>query len=91
MHKALVLFFPAFFAVSLKAASQQRFTPLHDTVPATLSLRIVPQNFYKQSLPLSCKGELQLQKLTSLPVYFRVGSKEYVDYLERKPNATKTQ
>ncbi|GAA4739408.1 hypothetical protein [Flavisolibacter ginsenosidimutans] len=91
MHKALFFFFPAFFTVSLKAASQQRFPPLHDTVSTALSLRIVPQNFYKQCLPLSCKGELQLQKLTSLPVYFRVGSKDYVDYLEKKPNAVKMQ
>jgi len=91
MHKALILFFPAFFIVSLKAASQQRFAPLHDNISKPVSLRVVPQNFYKQCLPLSCKGELQLQKLTSLPVYFRVGSKDYVDYLEKKPNAVKMQ
>ena len=87
MHKALILFLPLFFTASLKAASQQLLTPVGDTLPVALSLRIVPQNFYKQCLPLSCKGELQLQKLTSLPVYFRLGSKDYVDYLEKKPNA----
>jgi hypothetical protein len=31
---------------------------------------------------------LQLQKLTNVNVFFRLGSKNYVDYLERKPNAT---
>jgi len=33
--------------------------------------------------------ELQLQKITSIPLYIRIGSKEYVDYLEKKPNAIK--
>ena len=91
MHKGLILFLLLFFMASLKAASQQRFAPLHDTVSKILSLRVVPQNFYKQCLPLSCKGELELQKLTSVPVYFRLGSKDYVDYLEKKPNAVKQQ
>lgn len=91
MHKVSLLFLFGFLLGSLKAASQQRLGSLHDSIGRSLSLRVVPQNFYKQSLPLSCKGELQMQKLTSLPLYFRLGSKDYVDYLEKKPNAAKPE
>jgi len=51
------------------------------------SLKVLPQNFYNQKLSFVCKKEVQLQKLISLPVYIRLGSKDYVDYLEQKPNA----
>jgi len=49
----------------------------------------LPQNFYNHSLGYFCTKEIQLQKITSLPVYIRLGSKEYVDYLEGKPNSIK--
>ena len=87
MQRVLPLFTFLFFAAALKAASQQRLRPPTDSVMRSFSLKVVPQNFYNQSLPFSCKSELQLQKLTSLPLYFRLGSKEHVDYLEKKPNA----
>ncbi len=87
MQMASFLLAASFFIGSLKAASQQRLPPLSDSSVAKVSLKVLPQNFYKQGLPLSCKTELQLQKLTSLPLYFRLGSKDYVDYLEKKPNA----
>jgi hypothetical protein len=48
---------------------------------------VLTQNYYTKGLSFFCKKELQVQKLTSLNVYFRLGSKNYVDYLERKPNA----
>lgn len=70
-----------------KAAAQSRFPLKMDSVNSRFSLRVLPQNFYIQTLPFSCKKELQLQKLTSLSIHFRLGSKEYVDYLEKKPNA----
>ena len=47
----------------------------------------MPRNFYNQSLGFFCKKEVQLQKATGLPLFIRLGSKEYVDYLEKKPNA----
>ena len=36
-----------------------------------------------------CKKEDQLQKATGLDLFIRLGSKNYVDYLEKKPNAVK--
>lgn len=73
----------------MKAASQLSLKQPIDTVDKKISLNLLPQNFYNKSLGYFCKKELQLQKIIMLPVYIRLGSKEYVDYLEQKPNATK--
>lgn len=35
-----------------------------------------------------CKKEWQLQKTTNVNFYFRLGSKDYVDYIEQKPGVT---
>ena len=91
MHRALALFLSLFVLNVMKAAAQLHLTPLSDSSRPAFSLRPLPQNFYKQGLPFFCRQELQLQKITSLPLYFRVGSKDYVDYLEKKPNATATK
>jgi len=50
---------------------------------------IITQNYYTKGLSFFCKKELQLQKLTNVNVFIRLGSKQYVDYLEKKPNAGK--
>lgn len=70
-----------------KASAQLHLQPVNDSLPQSLSLRVLPQNFYNKGLSFVCQKELQLQKLTSLPLFIRLGSKDYVDYLEKKPNA----
>lgn len=70
-----------------KAAAQLRLTPAVDSLPKNFSIKVLPQNFYNQHLSFVCKKEVQLQKLTMLPLFIRLGSKDYVDYLEKKPNA----
>jgi hypothetical protein len=86
MVRIASVIFAAFLLNSFKAASQLHLKPVKDSIPYTKNLRVLPQNFYNQNLGFFCKKEVQLQKLTSLPIYFRLGTKEYVDRLERKPN-----
>lgn len=87
MGRVLLLFFFGVVLNQGKALAQLRLQPLADSATAGFNVRVLPQNFYNQHLSFFCKKELQLQKFTSLPIYIRAGSKDYVDYLEQKPNA----
>lgn len=69
---------------SLNGASQLNSRPKTDSLPPRFSLAVLPQNFYNQHLGFFCKKEAVLQKLTSVNVFFRLGTKEYVDRIEGK-------
>ena len=45
---------------------------------------VIPQDFYNLKLGWFCKQEWKLEKKTHLPICFRLGSTEQVDYLEGK-------
>ena len=53
----------------------------------SLSMLVTP-SFYCSNLGFFCKQELRLAKATNfrLPIAFRLGSLQYVNYLEGKPN-----
>jgi hypothetical protein len=44
----------------------------------------LPANFYAKQLPFFCNKELQIQKLTGIPIKFRLSTVEYCDKLEGK-------
>jgi hypothetical protein len=87
MARFVIFFLTPILLNSSKAAAQADFRIKLDTSCKKINLKVLPQNFYNQHLSFFCKKEVQLQKLTSLPLFIRLGSKEYVDYLERKPNS----
>jgi len=89
MGKIAVLFFLIVALNPARAAAQLNPRPAGDSAAGPVHLQVLPQNFYSRQLGYFCKKEVQVQKATTLPLYFRLGSKAYVDYLERKPNAVK--
>ncbi|MGH2553638.1 MAG: hypothetical protein ACRDEB_07970 [Chitinophagaceae bacterium] len=44
---------------------------------------------YVEDLSWICRKELQIQKAIHLPLHLRLGSLNYVDWMEQKPNAIK--
>ncbi|MBI5858166.1 MAG: hypothetical protein HZB42_11040 [Sphingobacteriales bacterium] len=45
--------------------------------------------YYLRSLGFFCQKELQLDKISPVPFRFRLGSLDYVNWMEQKPNAIK--
>ena len=52
-----------------------------------VSCSVIAGDFYTQGFGFFCKKELQFEKATKIPLRFRLGTLQYNDYLERKPNA----
>jgi hypothetical protein len=84
MGRLVMIFLIAMLLNSLKAAAQLNLSRVKDSTEKKISLAVLPQNFYSRNIGYFCKKEVQLQKLTNIQVYFRLGSKEYVDKMEGK-------
>jgi hypothetical protein len=57
----------------------------------SLRMPLLQNNLDAQKLSFFCQKEWEFEKATSIPLRFRLGSLEYTNYLEQKPNALKPQ
>ncbi len=57
--------------------------------PFSLFNNYIKPDHYSSHLGFFCQKELQLEKMTNVPIRLRLGSLDYVNYLEQKPNAIK--
>ncbi len=60
----------------------RKHVPLSFTATRINLLNLPDASNYVRNLGFFCKQELRLDKVTGVPVRFRLGSKEYVDHLE---------
>jgi hypothetical protein len=63
------------------------FKPLSNS----LLVKDLQKNSFPQRLSFFCRKEWQFEKATSVPLRIRLGSLEYTDYLEQKPNANRRE
>ena len=59
--------------------------------PALNLLAPIAKDFSTTQLGIVCRKEFEFEKKTSIPLRLRIGSLDYTNYMERKPNALKPQ
>lgn len=56
-------------------------------ISTPVSCQVISADLYTRGFGFFCKKELQFEKATKIPLRFRLGSLQYNNYLEGKPNA----
>jgi hypothetical protein len=96
MQKAIILFFSMIFVANLASAQLSLPNAFNSNIilhknsplkPLPASSMMIQPSFYTSHLPFFCRQEIKLENATGVPLKFRLGSVQYVDYLEGKKNA----
>lgn len=77
------LLFFMILTLSVRTAAQGTM-PVQGPVAPYINIKTVPPVGGSPKLSFFCRQELKLQKASGLPLYIRLGSKEFVDKMERK-------
>ncbi len=99
MKRGTILFICMIF-VGFRVSAQQKFAKVNThkdslNIKAYSNLKIssgmmlktpVPANFYVNNLGFFCSRELKFEKVTKIPLRFRLGSLQYNNWMEGKPN-----
>jgi hypothetical protein len=79
--------------ISVSAPVKPRMSTFYNIIPAVGFITepasqkihaILAPNHYTQNFGFFCKQELKIQKITKIPLFFRLGSLEYCNQLEGK-------
>ena len=76
-------------AVTAKDIFKKPYPVAASTTNANISpSMLISPSFYAGHLPFFCRQEIKFEHATNIPLKFRLGSVQYVDYLEGKKGAS---
>lgn len=84
MARLLYTFPVLLLLITLNGEAQTLKAATGKGLPALPQFRLLPQNFYTEHLTFFCRQEVKWQRKLPGGLFFRLGSKDYVDALEAK-------